>query len=138
VTAHDDAMPDDLSDAEAFDLDADDFARAAVDLELHRRANARCVVSKPHRDADEDAPCSGCLLSAARQLAIARNLSTSALALLGPVSAGRTGSAYGAVGRVPDPRPARPAVPPFTNNRRERQLPAADSGPARPQNESMA
>ncbi len=76
----------------------DDFDQAVVDLDLHRRAAARCTVSVPHRDVDEDVPCSGCLLAAARQLAIPAShlsapASTSSSVAPPPIAEGVNGAA---------------------------------------------
>lgn len=47
---------------------------SALDVTLYRRAAARCTTVEPHREAGEEWPCSGCLLAAATQLAIAAGL----------------------------------------------------------------
>lgn len=111
-----------------------DFDRAATDLDLHRRAAARCTVSEPHRDADEDVPCSGCLLAAARQLAIASQLSAPASIVTGGPAA--IGAIDGAAGRVP--RRSAAAPPSVESNRRESELPAAEGATAIARTEGTA
>jgi len=39
-----------------------------ADHELHKRAMARCIAAEPHVDADEELPCSGCLLAEVERL----------------------------------------------------------------------
>jgi hypothetical protein len=163
VTAHDDAMPDDLNDAEAFNFDPPlswdpgdghwaptpsmpfddgsaplltdhDIDRAAVDLELYRRAAARCFTSEPHRDADEDLPCSRCLLSAAKQLAIASHLSAVASTPAAAVTAGRGAGVDGAPGGLTPPARSAPGAPSPNTTARVSDARAVEGGLARPQN----
>ncbi len=108
-------------------MNADDFDRAAVDLDLYRRAAARCAAAEPHCDADEDCPCNRCLLAAARQLAIASNLSAPASNPAAGGSAAAGAGFDGAAGRVPGTPPPSQAGGSTTKSNRPLAL---NEGPA--------
>jgi hypothetical protein len=113
-------------------MTGDDFDQAAVDLDLYRRAAARCTTAEPHRDADEAWPCSGCLLAAARQLAIASNLSAPASTVTGGSAA--TGAVDGVAGLVLGPPSGRAGgSTPNSNRPLALNEGPAECGPARPQ-----
>lgn len=128
MTAHDDAMPDDLSDAEAFDFDAgtivgggqraakkhDPARESAATSGLiteppstTRRAAALCLAAEPHHS--DTWPC-------ARHIAAARwQLNLSAVAT-SPVTGGHPPPiGAGLVGAAGCPSPASLAAPPSKN-----------------------
>lgn len=120
-------------------MTADDITQAAADYELHRRAFAACMVAEPHRDADEDLPCSRHLLDAARQLAISAQLSASASTLATGGTAAAGAGVDGAAGRVLGPPSGQVGGSTLQTDNQPRTVNPrlADGGPVRPQNESM-
>ncbi len=103
----------------------DDFDQAALDLDLHRRAGARCAAAEPHRHPGEDWPCRRCVMAVQVQIAIASELSAPA-----PASSQcgspqpRTEGASGGSGRVLGPPSGQAGTPTPKSN----QPPALNEG----------